>query len=294
MTPWINYHHLYYFKVIAEEGSVSKASEKLRLGQPTLSAQLKQFEETIGIQLFDRQHKKLILTEQGQVALAYAQNIFKMGNEMYEALHDRISSNRVHLQIGALDSLSKEIILNLSKAALKISPCTISLIEGKPEEMLRELANHRIDLFVTNFIPSNLDIRHFTYKSIAKKNLALYGTKEFRNLKLKFPQSLHGQPIILPTHDSKLRNDFEHWAKLNAIMVDIVSETQDVSLQKLMASEGLGLIPTAQHSVQELIDQKKLAEIGPLVGIYEEVFLVIAQRKINNPIASQIFKSFQL
>ena len=35
MIPWINYHHLFYFKTIAEEGTVSKAAEKLKLGQPT-------------------------------------------------------------------------------------------------------------------------------------------------------------------------------------------------------------------------------------------------------------------
>ncbi|MFY7929999.1 MAG: LysR family transcriptional regulator, partial [Oligoflexus sp.] len=89
MNPWINYHHLFYFMTIAETGSVSKAAQKLRLGQPTLSAQLKQFEENLGVQLFERQHKKLILSEQGRVALDYARSIFKMGNEMYEVLHDR-------------------------------------------------------------------------------------------------------------------------------------------------------------------------------------------------------------
>ena len=90
MNPWINYHHLYYFMTIAEMNSISRAAEKLLIGQPTLSAQLKQFEEQLGVLLFERQHKKLILTEHGKLALEYARNIFKMGGEMYEALHDRI------------------------------------------------------------------------------------------------------------------------------------------------------------------------------------------------------------
>ncbi|MFZ4405227.1 MAG: LysR family transcriptional regulator, partial [Pseudobdellovibrionaceae bacterium] len=153
MSSWINYHHLLYFKTIAEENSVSKAALKLRLGQPTLSAQLKQFEENIGVKLFERQHKKLVLTEQGKVALDYARNIFKMGEEMYEVLHDQLTPNRVHLQIGALDSIPKQIILQLSKAALKVQACTISLIEGKADEIIRELNAHRIDLFVTNHLP---------------------------------------------------------------------------------------------------------------------------------------------
>ncbi|AGH96221.1 LysR family transcriptional regulator [Pseudobdellovibrio exovorus] len=291
MDTWINYHHLYYFKTIAEEGSVSKAAEKLRLGQPTLSAQLKQFEDTIGIKLFDRQHKKLTLTEQGKVALEYAQNIFKMGNEMYEALHDRMSPNRIHLQIGALDSLTKEILLELSKAAYKIGPCSISLIEGKPEEMLRELAAHRIDLFVTNFIPSTLDTKHFFYKSIMKNPVSIYGAKEFKGLSTRFPQSVSNKPFILPTHDSKLRRDFEHWVRLNGLTVDSLAETQDVSLQKLMASEGLGLIPTTLKSVESLVKNKTLYKIGALTEVYEEVFLISAQRKITNPIAAKLLKN---
>ncbi len=95
-SKWINYHHLYYFKTIAEEESVSKAAHKLRLGQPTLSAQLKQFEEQLGVQLFERKHKKLLLTEQGRIALDYAQNIFRLGGEMFEVLNDHITPTRVH------------------------------------------------------------------------------------------------------------------------------------------------------------------------------------------------------
>jgi LysR family transcriptional activator of nhaA len=104
---WLNYHHLYYFMTIAELNSISKAAEKLLLGQPTLSAQLKQFEENLGVQLFERHHKKLILTEHGSLALVYARNIFKMGDEMYEALHDRMKPSKINVQLGALDSIPK-------------------------------------------------------------------------------------------------------------------------------------------------------------------------------------------
>ncbi len=94
MTPWINYHHLFYFKAVAEEGTVSGAAKKLRIGQPTLSAQLKQFEETLGVQLFERQHKKLILSEQGKVALDYAKSIFKMDNSASDGRKYRCSVMR--------------------------------------------------------------------------------------------------------------------------------------------------------------------------------------------------------
>ncbi len=294
MMNWLNYHHLYYFKTIAEEGSVSKASEKLRLGQPTLSAQLKQFEDNIGVKLFERHHKKLVLTEQGRLALDYAQNIFKIGNEMVEALHDRLLPNRIHLQIGALDGLPKDIILKLTRNAIQLGPCSISLTEGKTETLLRELASHRLDLFVTNFIPNGLDTKIFFYKSILKAPLHIYGAKKFKNLKNNFPQSLANQPIILPTHDSKNRQDLEHWSKLNAVPFDVVAEAQDVSLKTLLAQEGLGVIPTTQSSVDSLLKQKLLFDLGHLPDVFEEIYLITAQRKILNPIANSLYHSEKL
>ncbi len=292
MSPWINYHHLFYFKTIAEEGTVSKAAIKLRVGQPTLSAQLKQFEDTLGIQLFERHHKKLVLTEQGKVALDYAKIIFGMGSEMYEVLHDRLKPLRPTLHLGALDSIPKQIVLQLVKHAFRISPCQITLSEGKSDELLRELVSHRMDLMVTNFLPTGIDGKGLYPKSITKKNVAFYGAPKFKRLRKSFPKSISGEPMILPTYDSRLRQDLDHWAKLNKIELNIVCESQDISVKKLMAVNEMGLIPTATHTVTGQILRGELIEIGQLQGVHEELFLVTAQRKIENPIASKLIHSF--
>lgn len=292
MTPWINYHHLFYFKTIAEEGSVSKAAVKLRLGQPTLSAQLKQFEDSLGVQLFERQHKKLVLTEQGKVALDYSKNIFKMGSEMYEVLHDRLKPLRPSLHLGALDSVPKQIVLQIVKHAFRISPCQITLSEGKSDELLRELTAHRMDLMVTNFLPTGTDGKGLYSKLITKKNVAFYGAPKFKSLKKGFPKSISGVPMILPTYDSKLRQDLDHWAKLNKIELNLITESQDISVKKLMAVGEMGLIPTATHTVTGQVLRGELIEIGQLQGVHEELFLVTAQRKIENPIASRLRDSF--
>ncbi len=291
-SPWINYHHLYYFKIIAEEGSVSKAAQKLRLGQPTLSAQLKQFEDTLGVQLFERQHKKLILTEQGKVALDYSKGIFRMGSEMYEVLHDRLKPLKPSLHLGALDSVPKQIVLQLVKRAYRISPCQITLSEGKSDELIRELVSHRMDLMVTNFLPSGTDGKGLYPRSITKKNVAFYGSPKFKPLRKGFPKSISGVPMILPTYDSRLRQDLEHWAKINKIEMNIVCESQDISVKKMMATSEMGLIPTATHTVTGQVLRGELVEIGQLQGVYEELFLVTAQRKIENAIAAKLKESF--
>ncbi len=292
VNPWINYHHLFYFKTIAEEGTVSRAAEKLRLGQPTLSAQLKQFEESLGVQLFERQHKKLVLTEQGKVALDYSKNIFRMGSEMYEVLHDRLKPNKPTLHLGALDSVPKQVILQLVRAALRISPCQITLSEGKYDELVRELTSHRVDIVVTNFLPSGMDAKGLYPKSISKKNVGFYGAPNFKSLRKGFPKSISGQPMILPTYDSRLRQDLDHWAKLNNVELNIITESQDISVKKLMAVSALGLIPAATHTVTGQVLRGELIEIGKLRGVTEELFLVTAQRKLENQIAAKLKDTF--
>ncbi len=292
MSPWINYHHLFYFKTIAEEGTVSRAAEKLRIGQPTLSAQLKQFEDTIGVQLFERQHKKLTLTEQGKVALDYSKNIFKMGSEMYEVLHDRLKPLRPSLHIGSLDSVPKQIVLQLVKHAFKISPCQITMSEGNSDQLLRELSTHRMDVMISNFLPTGPDSKGLFPKAITKKNVAFYGHPKFKSLRKGFPQSLSGQPMILPTYDSKIRYDLDHWAKVHEIELNVIAEGQDISTKKLMAIDGLGLIPTATHTVTRQVLSGELLEIGQLQGVHEELFLITAQRKMTNPIAAKLMSTF--
>lgn len=291
---WINYHHLYYFMTIAELNSISKAAEKLLLGQPTLSAQLKQFEDHLGVQLFERQHKKLILTEHGALALEYARTIFKLGGEMYEALHDRLRPSKINIQLGALDSIPKQVMLQLTQAALKISPCSISLVEGKSDELMRDLASHKVDLAITNFLPKLEATKGMYHKVLSKKVIGIYGSAAFKHLRKNFPKSLNEQPLVLPTYDSQMRYDLEHWLKLNNLTIDIVAETQDTALKKLMAVNSMAMIPAASHTLRKQISEGELLLIGELKNVTEELYLISSQRKIANPVAAELMRTFTL
>jgi LysR family transcriptional activator of nhaA len=286
---WLNYHHLYYFRVIANEGGIAKAAEKLRLGQPTLSLQLKQLEDMVGKPLFERRNRKMILTEAGRSALDYANEIFRLGDEMLEVLQDRSLNNQTHLQIGALDSVPKSVTLALVTEAYKTGPCTVSILEGKGDELFRELYAHRIDLILSNFPAPAGESGQVFSKSAGKLPVSIYGAENFLGLKKGFPKSLEGKPLVMPTLHSKLRHDLNHYFKSQDIAILPVAETQDTSLQSLLAAEGLGLAP-----MSEVGDVKGLKKIGRLEGVHEEVWLVSAQRKVENPIAVKLFSSFTL
>lgn len=294
MSPWINYHHLYYFKTIAEFQSVSKAAEKLRLGQPTLSAQLKQLETALGVELFQRINKKLVLTEHGKIALNYAQNIFQLGSEMYEVLHDKIRPQKEHLCIGSLDSIPKQITFQIVKAVLKHTPCQITLLEGNSDELLRELGAHKVDILISNHLPRGSEAKGLRHTVFSKKPVSFYGAPKFKHLKKNFPESISGKPVIFPTFHSKLRYDLDHWGQTYNIEYDVVVESQDIAVKKLMAVEGLGLIPSASHGVMTQTERGELVEIGKLSGVIEELYLVYANRRIENPVAQHLIKTFKI
>lgn len=291
MMQWLNYHHLFYFRAIANEGGIARAAEKLNIGQPTLSAQLKQLEEMVGKPLFERRNRKLVLTEVGKAALDYANEIFRLGDEMLEVLKDRTPEDQPHLQIGALDSVPKNVILSIVMAAYKISPCAVSILEGKGDELFRELRAHRIDLIVSNYPSQALEEAQVFSKSIAKLPVSVYGSKKYTDLKRSFPKSLDGKPFVFPTTHSKLRHDLNHYFKLHGIHTLPVAETQDTSLQKLLAEHGVGLAP---FSEVEGVNEQSLIRIGRLEDVFEEIWLISAHRKIENPIAAKLMNSFSL
>jgi len=291
MIQWINYHHLFYFRAIANEGGIARAAEKLNIGQPTLSAQLKQLEDMVGKPLFERRNRKLILTEAGKAALDYANEIFRLGDEMLEVLKDRTPEDQPHLQIGALDSVPKSVILSLVMAAYKISPCAVSILEGKGDELFRELRTHKLDLILSNYPSQALEEGQVFSKSVAKLPVSVYGSKKFTYLKQSFPKSLDGNPFVFPTSHSKLRHDLNHYFKLHGIRALPIAETQDTSLQKLLAEHSVGLAP---FSDVVGVKEQSLVRLGRLENVYEEIWLISAQRKRENPIASRLMDSFSL
>jgi LysR family transcriptional activator of nhaA len=290
---WLNYHHLYYFTVIAQEGAIAKAAKRLRLGQPTLSTQLKQFEDHLGFPLFERKKKRLHLTQAGVIALDYAKEIFKLGSEMMDTLNDGRRSDRVQIQIGCMDSIPKDYVLQLIQAAHSFRDCQISCIEGSSEHLVEELKAHRLDLLLTNHALSHTKLEGIFSKRVGQAPVALYGDKRFQKLSKNFPESLRGQPFILSNHNISLRRSIELYFRQAGVAIDVVAEVQDTSLQKLMSSHGLGIVPLAEKTV-EGSGAKELHAIGALPDVYEEVWMIVADRRLQNPVAEYLLKEFQL
>lgn len=288
----LNYHHLFYFRTIAVEGSVSKAALKLRLGQPALSMQLKQFEEQIGHELFLRKGRQLVLTEMGHLVLGYANDIFKLGDEMLDAIHDRPRSKKVRLQMGAMDSVPKSVVQGLIQKALEGTANKssefigqVSVVEGTGNDLIQEMLNHHLDLVIANTSGSGLTTERIFSKLLSKSNLVVVGTMQFQSYRLHFPKCLDRAPVILPNHSNRIRNEIEHFFEKNHIQPQVKAEAQDVSLMIQLAVNHQGLLVTSRQSVEKEIMDKTLIVMGELDDYFEEIWLLSADRKVKNPLA---------
>ena len=143
----LNFRHLHYFWVVAKEGSVTRAAERLGLAVQTVSAQLALLEQSVGKSLLRPQGRRLVLTEAGQLALRYADQIFMLGEQMLEALDDLDLDKTLRLTVGISDSLPKLIASRLLESALTL-PQSVRLIcyEEQFDTLLGKLSVHKIDV----------------------------------------------------------------------------------------------------------------------------------------------------
>lgn len=288
----INFNHLMSFREIAKEKSISKAAGKFRIGQPAMSNQLKQLEECLGYLLFERKNRKLVLTEAGTQVLKCANDVFQSGKHLTEILERSSLTSKLTLNVGALDSVPKHLVLKLIKEARSFGECQVNIREGRVEDLLKELQTHVLDLLISNYYaPVTISGGLFS-RSLAKLKISVFGSPKFKHLRQRFPNSINGLPFILPTFDSKLRHDIENFFRTHNLNPEVLVQTQDTSIQKLLAEEGLGLVSLPKFSAQQLVEEGKLINLGTMEGVHEEFWLISTKRIIDNPIASELARKF--
>jgi LysR family transcriptional activator of nhaA len=148
---WMNYHHLLYFWVVAKEGSIVRATEVLNLTQPTISAQLRALEESLGEKLFQKAGRGLALTETGRVVFSYAEEIFALGRELRDTVKGRPTGRPARLVVGIANVVPKLVAYRILEPAFSLdAPVEISCVEDEPQKLFASLALHDLDLVISD------------------------------------------------------------------------------------------------------------------------------------------------
>jgi len=294
MIPF-NYHHLYYFFNVAKEGSVSRAAKALRLAQPTLSAQLKQFENYLDRKLFLREGKRLLLTEDGYRVLSYAKTIFDAGTEMIDNLKDTPSRGRGRLQIGVSGFIPKTIVDSLVRFVLDKAPGTyLTVVEKEPDAMQADLVTHKLDMLLNDLPFRAAREEGFENFLLARIPVVFCASRQVARHHRSIPASLHGAPMILPTAQSQTYHALQEFFLSRKIKPDIIAEIQDVEVARRLALSGKGIVPLNHFTATRAPARENLVILGASVKIpvHETLYLTRKQRQHPHPVVTKILEEF--
>ena len=287
---WLNYHHLRYFWTVARKGGVRKAAEELHVSQPSISAQLRLLEQSLGQKLFRRSGRNLVLTETGQLVLNYADEIFSAGRELMNAVKQRPGKHPVRVNIGLTDAFPKLIAFQILRAAFR-SEAAVHMIcrEGEIGPLVSHLQAHRLDIVLADEPASSaLKAKTFNHK-LGRSGVTFCAVPSLAaKLRRNFPQSLDGAPALLPTQNMGMRAALEAWFDSKAIRPRLVGEFEDSALMEVCSTGGRGF--TAVHTV---VDRAALKHFGlRVIARVDECgtdfYAITAERRVKHPAAVAI------
>src|SRR3569832_777100 len=281
----LNYKHLYYFRTVAKAGALNRAAEKLHLTPQTLSGQISAFEERLGVALFRRSGRRLELTDAGRTALIYADDIFQVGAELEDALQNRLAPRAHPFRVGIADVVPKAIAYQLLAPALALAePVKLVCREDRLEQLAAELSIHRLDMVLAGRAhPTTMDIKGYSHP-LGECGIAFLAARAIADtLEAAFPANLHGVPFLIPGEDSALRVPLLRWLERKDIQPTVVGEFDDSALMSAFGQAGAGVFPVPITTVQDVMRQYEVIELGRTQEIRERFYAISVERRLSHP-----------
>ncbi len=289
-TPF-NYKHLYYFWVVAKEGGISRAAEKLDMAVQTVSAQVRDLERSLGYALLKPAGRGLVLTDAGLAAMQQADQIFQLGEDLPARVRDAVSTPTVRLAVGICDGLPKLVVRRLLQPVIPEPHLRLLCHEGNLDDLLGDLALHRLDVVLSDRpAPANPNIKLYSH-SLGSSSIAWYGNAALAETACKdFPQSLASVPILLPTAHTAVRDRLDLWFEQRAIRPRVVGEFADSALLKTFGASGMGVFPAAEWAHEDLLAHYAVQRVGPCEGVNEHFFAIGTEKKVQHPLVQRLLQ----
>ena len=293
MSDTLNYKHLHYFWMVAHEGSIVKASEKLCVTPQTISGQLSMLEDRMGSSLFEKVGRGLRLTDTGRLVLRYADDIFELGRELTDVLRGVPAVGQSEFVVGAASALPKTIVYKIIEPSLTL-PQDIRLTsrEGPVESMLADLAIHKVDMVLSDTpVTSNFSVKAYNHL-LGESDLSCFAAPDLAKVYRKnFPRSLNNAPVLLPTSQYEVRRLLDSWFSRVGVSPLLCGQFDDSALMKSFGQSGLGLFFMASAIEDEICNNFNVKKIGRIGGVKQKYYAISAERKVKHPAVAAICDS---
>ena len=284
----LNYHHLRYFWIVAHEGNLTRAAKKHNIAQSALSMQIKELENFLGQDLFERRGRRLILTESGRIALDFADGIFIKGEELLATLVTSEHPKQRQLRVGALATLSRNFQIGFLAPLLNAEHIEFSIRSGTLEELLDNLLMYELDIILSTVVPLRNEETRWVAHAIDNQPVSLIGKPTPERSHLPLEALLTSESLIVPAPQSSIRTGFDALVNQVGIAPHIVAEVDDMAMLRLVAREHTGLAVVPPIVVKDELDSGELVEVAKLPELAETFFAITLKRRFPNPLLNLV------
>jgi len=289
-VSFLNYHHLRYFRAIANEGSLTRAASKLGISQSAISIQLRKLEESLGDALFSRDHKTLVLTEAGRLVLDYAESIFKTGEELMDCLRNKTVDARQIVRIGAVSTMSRNFQLQFLQPLFHRDDVELVLRSGGLNDLLTQLETHTLDLILSNLPVKRDSQTGWHCQLLDEQPVSLVGKKSKGSKKFRFPEDLLSTPLILPSLESNIRAGFDLLMEQAGVRPIIAAEVDDMAMLRLLATTADALTLVPPIVVRDELKKGLLVEKHRFPQIKKNFYAITPRRRFPNSIVQELIR----
>lgn len=283
----LNFNHLYYFYIVAKEGSIKAAAEKLFVSQPTISDQIKLLEEYFECTLFERKNRSMQLTEQGRLALIRSETIFMKANELTSLLRNKEDQSKRNLDIGITPFMSHYFLYEKFIPLFKNDETSINIREDERHLLLAELEKGRLDMIFTDSkdsLPSVFD----AYRVGVNRTFAV-AHKKMKKRGSQFPEMLNSLSFFNYTNDSFFKYEIELFFSKHKLTPKIIGEGNDIDLFEVITRSSLAFTIVPEVAKNRLILNKDVIVLGELEELQTSVWGIV--RKDNKGICYNFLKN---
>ena len=275
----LNFHHLFYFWRVAKLGHLTRAAEELHTSQSALSAQIRRLEDRIGEDLFMRAGRRLLLTDTGQLVLAYAENIFGLGQEMLGRLQGR-SAGVTRLRVGSVATLSRNYQENWIRPLLADPQVVLTLESGLLEGLVARLVAHQLDVVLANeTVPADPD-RPLHCRFLGSQAISLVGpAAQWAGRTLRIPDELDGLELVLPGPRHALRAQFDALCAAAGVAPRLRAEVDDMAMLRLIARDSGWLTVLPEVVVQDELRSGVLVTVGRSSALQERFYAITTRQR---------------
>ena len=287
-TPGLNYNHLYYFHVVANEGSIAAAAKHLNITQPTISEQLSKLEQALDHKLFDRSSGRLRLNLAGRRAYEHTSLMFRTSSRLLQYFKNNLDQDELVLEIGIAASVSRTFAADYFLPLFQKSNVRVRIRQGDCDDLLHAVLSRELDVLLSDNHPIRPDTKRMRIRPVYRPKMIAVAAEGLAAQIRSFPTDLGNHPYIAYVQNSRYRWELDHYFSSRGLRPKITAEIDDVNLMRICAENGLAFAILPAPVVAGSIESEALTVLGEVSDIDTTIYAHFHSEEIPEMVSNAV------